>query len=600
MSRHRSLLQLALDGLAWGAGLTCAVAVRHDLRVGAEELTGLGVAVPAAFVAQLLGGLHAGLYRGRWRFGSFEEVAALARVAVLATAITWLASRWPVPLLPRSVVPAGGLAALVGMAAVRYIWRLLLERKRRPNGDGCRRLLVFGAGEGGVQIVTAMLRDPDSPFLPVGLLDDDPDKRNLQVVGVRVLGDRSAMAGAAAGTDARTLLIAIPSADASLVRELTERALGAGLDVKVLPSTSDLIAGRVGVRDIRTPTEADLMGRHQVDTDMASIAGYLTGRRVLVTGAGGSIGSELCRQIHRFGPAELVLLDRDESALHAVQLSLEGRALLDRPNLVVADIRDRSRVQEVVAAWRPHVVFHAAALKHLPLLELHPSEAVKTNIWGTLHVLDAAETFGVERFVNISTDKAADPESVLGYTKRLAERLTAHVARSAPGTFISVRFGNVLGSRGSMLATFQSQIAAGGPVTVTHREVTRYFMTVEEAVQLVIQAGAIGQDGEVLVLDMGDPVRISDVAHQMIAHHGEDVDVVYTGLRQGEKLHEVLWGDDEVDHRPLHPLISHVGVPPVDPAAVVTALDGIEGAAPLVRELEHVATATAVPSSRAG
>jgi FlaA1/EpsC-like NDP-sugar epimerase len=521
-------------------------------------------------------------------------------VAALATAVTWLASRWPFPLLPRSVVPAGGLTALVGMAAVRYIWRLQLERRRRPNGTGCRRLLVFGAGEGGVQIVTALLRDPASPFLPVGLLDDDPNKRNLQLTGVRVLGSRTDIAAAVARTGASTLLIAVPSADATLVRELTEKALEVGLDVKVLPRTSDLIEARVGVRDIRTPTEADLMGRHEIDTDMASIAGYLTARRVLVTGAGGSIGSELCRQIRRFDPAELVLLDRDESALHAVQLSLEGRALLDRPNVVIADIRDERRVREVFETWQPQVVFHAAALKHLPLLELHPAEAVKSNVWGTLHVLEASEAIGVEQFVNVSTDKAADPESVLGYTKRIAERITAHVAESATGTFISVRFGNVLGSRGSMLTTFQSQIAAGGPVTITHPDVTRYFMTVEEAVQLVIQAGAIGQDGEVLVLDMGDPVRISDVAQQMIAHHGEEVDVVYTGLRRGEKLHEVLWGQGEFDHRPAHPLISHVDVPPVHPSEVRTALDAADVPSSLVHRLVRVATGIVVPSVKAG
>jgi FlaA1/EpsC-like NDP-sugar epimerase len=310
-------------------------------------------------------------------------------------------------------------------------------------------------------------------------------------------------------------------------------------------------------------THADLLGRHEVDTDVDSIAGYVTGKRVLVTGAGGSIGSELSRQLYRFAPASLILLDRDESALHAVQLSIEGRALLDSRNLVVCDIRDVDRIDQVFDEHEPEVVFHAAALKHLPLLQMHPEEALKTNVWGTQVLVDASLRTGVERFVNISTDKAADPCSVLGYSKRLAERLTAAAANHGDGVFLSVRFGNVLGSRGSVLTAFSSQIDAGGPVTVTDPEVTRYFMTVEEAVQLVIQAGAVGRDGEALVLDMGEPVRIDDVARRLIAESDRPIEVVYTGLREGEKLHEVLFGPGEQGTSPCHPRISHVPVPPL-------------------------------------
>ena len=283
-------------------------------------------------------------------------------------------------------------------------------------------------------------------------------------------------------------------------------------------------------------TPADLLGRHVIHTDVEQIAGYLAGRRVLVTGAGGSIGSELCRQIQRFQPAALIMLDRDESGLHEVQLSLEGRALLDSRRLVVCDIRDPDAVAAVFAEHRPDVVFHAGALKHLPLLEMWPAEAVKTNVLGTRRVIDSAVAHGVERFVNISSDKAANPTSVLGYTKRLVERLTAAADARGAGTYLSVRFGNVLGSRGSVLSTFATQIDAGGPVTVTDPEVTRYFMTVEEAVELVVQAGAIGRGGEVLVLDMGKPVRIADVAEQLVAASKRPVPIVYTGLRPGEKL----------------------------------------------------------------
>jgi len=410
-----------------------------------------------------------------------------------------------------------------------------------------------------------MLRDPAATWRPVGLLDDDPLKRHRRFRGVPVLGTRQDLPRLVGETGCRTLVVAIPSASAALIRKIGRRAAQLGIDLKVLPSVGELFDGRVGVSDIRDIKMTDLLGRHQIDTDLASIAGYLTGQRVLVTGAGGSIGSELCRQIYRYAPAELIMLDRDESALHNVQLSIYGRAELDSPDVILADIRDVQLLLRLFEQRRPDVVFHAAALKHLTMLEQYPGEAVKTNIWGTLSVLEAAMATGVKRFVNISTDKAANPCSVLGFSKRLAEGLTSAIAVKSAGTFLSVRFGNVLGSRGSVLTTFTTQIAANGPVTVTHPNVTRYFMTVQEAVQLVIQAAAIGRDGEALVLDMGQPVRIADVANQLIDMAGGEIEVIYTGLRAGEKLHEELLGDGEADHRPVHPLMSHVGIPPFDP-----------------------------------
>jgi len=515
-----------------------------------------------------MAGVFSGLYTGRWRFGSFDQVARLVRSTIIATALLFMANLWVRDdlMVPRSVPLAGGVIALVLMAGVRYSWRLVLERQRRPGGADCKRLLVFGAGEGAVQVITAMLRDPDSPYVPVVLVDDDPAKRNLRILGVPVVGRRCCLADAATRFHADGVLIAIPSAPATLVAEVSELATSIGLDVKVLPTVRELFGGPVSVDDIRDPSPADLLGRHEIHTDLDAIAGYLTNKRVLVTGAGGSIGSELCRQIYCFGPAELIMVDHDESALHAVQLSIDGRALLDSSDLVLVDLRDREAVETVLRTRRPEVIFHAAALKHLTLLERHPSEAVKTNVWGTLDLLHAAVGCGVERFVNISTDKAADPVSVLGQCKRVAERLTAHFAMVSSTTCLSVRFGNVLGSRGSVLTTFQAQIDRGGPMTVTHRDVARYFMTVEEAVQLVIQAGAIGCAGEVLVLDMGNPVRIDDIARLMARRSNRTVSITYTGLRPGEKLTEVLLGNQELDRRPEHPMISQVAVAPLDPA----------------------------------
>ena len=567
--------RIGADALAWTGGLIGAILLRYDFDASRINWSGFAIVTVAAVVVQVFAGLATGLYLGRWRLGSFEEVSALVRTVAGVTSLLFLAElRLADRFIPLSGIVGGGLIAFVLMGAARYLIRSYDEERRRPTGPDVSRLLVFGAGDAGAQIVASLLRDPSSPYLPVALLDDDPTKRHLRIMGVPVMGDRSRMAEAADEHQADALLIALPSASATLIRELSDLADDVGLDVKVLPGVGELVGGHVAVGDIRTPTAEDLLGRYPVDTDIASIAHYLRGKRVLVTGAGGSIGSELCRQIAVFEPANLIMVDRDESALHAVQLSIEGQALLDSPDLVLLDLRDREGTERLLRQRRPEVIFHAAALKHLPLLERYPAEAVQSNVLLTAHLLAAAADIGVEKFVNISTDKAADPISVLGYSKRIAERLTAHYAERASGSFVSVRFGNVLGSRGSVLHAFRAQIEAGGPVTVTDREVTRYFMTVHEAVQLVIQAAAvIGQDrtaGEALVLDMGEPIRLDDVARRLIAESGRSIDIVYTGLRPGEKLHEDLFGPGEQEVRRIHPLISHVHVPPLDPDLVLT------------------------------
>lgn len=571
LSDNRLALHFVLDAIAWVTALFFGTWIRLGLEGNRVDAEGVLAFAGLAVFLQLVLGYAFGLYRGRARFGSFDELAALAATAGLTALGLFALDKVDFPVrwagVPLSASLGGGLAALVMQAGTRYVWRLYLEHLHRPSAEGRSRLLVFGAGEAGSQVITVMLRDPNSPYVPVALLDDDRRKRNLRIMGVHVEGDRSRLIDVAQRRRADELLIAIPSATRTLLTELTDRAAEAGLKVKVLPPVAELFGAGVTVGDIRPVTEADLLGRHEVDTDVESIAGYLTGKRVLVTGAGGSIGSELCRQIHRYGPAALIMLDRDESALLNVQLSIDGRGLLDASELVLADITNERSIRHIFDEHRPHVVFHAAALKHVPLLERHPAEAIRTNVWGTLTVLEAAADSGVERFVNISTDKAADPSNVLGTSKRVCERLTAHFAGDARA-FISVRFGNVLGSRGSVLETFRTQIAAGGPVTVTHPEVTRFFMTVEEAVQLVIQAGALGDAGQVLVLDMGDPVRIADVAKRLVAQSDRPIQVDYTGLRLGEKLHEALFAHDETDVRPRHDLISQIPVAPMNPELV--------------------------------
>ena len=558
--------QAALDCVALAVGVTVASLLRVDLDASELELWGQVAILPVAAVCQLLLGVVLGLYDGRYVRGSFEEAGAVAMAVGAATPLLFtidLVASDP-RMVPLSAVPGGAVIGLIGMLASRWAFRVRFETSQRPEGDHITRLVVVGAGQGADQVLASMLRDPGSSYLPVALLDDDPDKRRLRVRGVPVVGTTDQVAAAARLHDASTVLIAIPSASREVIARVTSQANEAGLTVKVLPSVRDLLDGTVGAADIRDLEPGDLLGRLEISTDMESIAGYVRGRRILVTGAGGSIGSELCRQLSGLEPAELTMLDRDESALHAVQLLLFGRALLDTPDVVLCDIRDRDALGHILRDRRPQVVFHAAALKHLPMLEQYPMEGWKTNVVGTLNLLELAADVGVERFVNVSTDKAADPVSVLGYTKRIGERLTAGFARRSEGVFLSVRFGNVLGSRGSMLDTFTSQIRAGGPVTVTEADVTRFFMTISEACQLVIQAGAIGRPGEVLVLDMGRPVRIADVAQQLISQSGKDVEIVYTGLRPGEKLHEVLVGAAEEGARPFHPMIEHISVAPLD------------------------------------
>jgi FlaA1/EpsC-like NDP-sugar epimerase len=557
----RAGAEAGYDAIVWVSGIEAS----RPLLIGTVLLVCL---------LSVLSGLLAGLYRGRHPRGSLDEM-----ISVLIAGGLML-----IPMGMLSDVLFGGrrhmLPTLLGAASIalptifgaRYVvfaarhagpWRH--KRDKKQNAPGVK-IIVFGAGEAGTALIRQLLSEPHAAYRPVALLDDDPAKRRLRVHGIPVLGDRTRIAEVAAETGASVLVIAIARPGGTAIRDLTARAEQCGLTPQVIPSTTELISGGARIEGVRDPRISDLLGRRPVSTDLAAIAGHFTGRRILVTGAGGSIGSELCRQLHRYAPAELILLDRDESALHEVQLTMHGRALLDSDETVLADIRDERRVRKVFERFRPQIVFHAAALKHLPLLERYPSEAVQSNVIGTKTVLAAAAACGAESFVNISTDKAADPVSVLGFSKKIAERLTAHMAGLADGMYLSVRFGNVLGSRGSVLGALSAQVRNGGPVTVTHPEVTRYFMTVHEAVQLVLQAVVVGGSGEVLILDMGEPVRIADIAQRLAAQGSHPVDIIYTGLRPGEKLAEDLLGADEIDHRPRHPLIRHAQVKPLDPA----------------------------------
>jgi len=511
-------------------------------------------------------GWLAGLYRGRYVPGSVLESSILTLVLALSTGLVSIGHIIAAEIdgVPRSTPLIAGAFTILSALVLRS----LVRRKRLFGAGspiGAERALLFGAGDGGLQLVRQLRRSPNAQFNPVAILDDDPTKLHMLIEGVRVFGGREKIAEVAERTGSSTLLLAVPSLSGEELIDIRDRAEQAGLHVLVLPSLESMMRGRVAVDELREINVNDLLGRKAAQLNLTQIAEYVRGKRILVTGAGGSIGSELCRQLTRLRPAELMMLDRDESGLHSVQLSIHDQAMLDGDDTILASIRDRDSLRTVLQTRRPHIVFHAAALKHMPLLETYPLEALKTNVLGTQNLLAISAEAGVETFVNISTDKAANPSSVLGFSKRIAERITAQRAiLDSKGKYVSVRFGNVLGSRGSVLTVFENQIQNGGPVTVTDPEVTRFFMTIPEACQLVLQAAVLGASGETLVLDMGEPVKIANVAKTLIEQSGKPIEVVYTGLRGAEKLHEELFDDTEVDtaHR-KHASITEVRVPPL-------------------------------------
>lgn len=566
------LLAALSDSLLLSAALGIVLALAANGADRTITAVPLLAVLVSATVAQCGAGWRLGLYKGRYQVGSFDEIPVLAGAVVVAGGIAALVAEVGFDTPTALAVLMGAPVALVGQGATRCAVRVMRERKLSPSASAKHRVVVVGAGEAGYELVHALKRDPTSEYVVVALVDDDPFKRDMRILGVAVAGAVSDLRRVAERYDATVVVVAVPSdVTETVLHRVRDAAAPLGLQVKVLPSLGELVRGEATPRDLRNMSARELLGRREVGIDAASVAAVIEGKTVLVTGAGGSIGSELCLQLAQWRPERLVMLDRDESALHAVQLSLRGRALLDDDSLVVADIRDHKRVDEVFRTVRPDVVFHTAALKHLPLLERYPAEAVKTNVHGTEHVLYAALRYGTKRLVNISTDKAANPCSVLGWSKRIGERLTATAAEATGLPYVSVRFGNVLGSRGSVLTAFQSQIEAGRPLTVTHPDVTRYFMTVEEAVTLLVQAAAVGRPGEVLVLDMGEPVRIADVAKRLLRLANRPIDIEYTGLRPGEKLHEVLLDDTESHERPFHPLITHAKVPSL-PASALSLL----------------------------
>lgn len=589
------------DVLSWLLATSALVAARYDFAKLSEYHTKLIFSYATiAVVLQLVIGLVSKLYFGRYRLASLDEAIHIGLVVLaigVSLAIYYLFSSDPG--YPRGVMLTVPLGAYVLAMFGRFLGRAWATR---PQHSSAEPIIVYGAGNAGQQLARLLVNDPDAPYRIVGFIDDDPAKSNLHIGRHRVQGSREKLVDLAVAKGVRTVVVAIPTATGKQLQEIAALTDDAGLNLLVMPQTKDIVAGKVAVNQLHQLDILDLLGRSQVDTNLSEIAGYLSGKVVLITGAGGSIGAEIARQVHRFGPKELVLLDRDESALAAVQLSIYNQALLDTPNMVLCDIRDYEALDKIFADHRPDVIFHAAALKHLPMLEQYPYEGWKTNVIGSLNLLKLAKKYQVSRYVNISTDKAADATSVLGKTKRIAEELTAYYATQQGLHAMSVRFGNVLGSRGSVLHTFKAQIEAGGPLTVTHPDIERYFMTIPEACQLVIQAGGIGQPGDVMVLDMGKPMKILDVAKMLITRSGKNIEIVFTGLRPNEKLSEALFSNDENPTPTSHSLINRVKVSPLSPAELDT-VDGSdpESFAKLTKQAyaEQVAKQTAIDMANA-
>ena len=562
MTRTRFLpnIKLLVDLTVWGALAPLALLIRFDFSIPAQHTQAIWIYAGLVLIIKAAALLLFRVNAQSWSQIAFRDVIALAKsVAVaLPLQVALVYALRPSYVVPVSVPLIESALALLLLFFARALRRWQRERVPASSAHRSKRVLIVGAGEAGSMLVREMLRHPEMRLTPVGFLDDDPSKWKLRIAGVPVIGPRSDLKAALNASGAVQVLVATPSVGGNLVRETvrvvnefnTER--GQRVEIQVVPGVYELLSGSVSISRIRTVEVEDLLGRPPVQLDLALIREYIEGKVVLVTGAGGSIGSELARQLMAFKPAKMVLLGRGESSvftIHRELLSLNvGPTCEVVP--VIASVTNQARLKEVFQEHRPQVVFHAAAHKHVPLMEASPTEAVSNNILGSQNLFETALDYGVERLVNISTDKAVNPTNVMGATKRFVEKLVykygshAQTRDSDASRFVSVRFGNVLGSRGSVIPTFKSQIESGGPVTLTDRRMTRYFMTIPEAVQLVLQAGAFAENGATYILDMGEPVKIHDLAFDLIRLSGfepyKDIDIVETGMRPGEKLYEEL------------------------------------------------------------
>ncbi|MBW4084522.1 nucleoside-diphosphate sugar epimerase/dehydratase [Paenibacillus sp. S150] len=493
--------------------------------------------------------IYFGLYRRMWQYASIGEIISVFKAIVVGSVLSYLAAFIILPeRVPLSIEVRAMETILLLVGGVRLFWRVF-RNDRINSKDTATHTIIVGAGDCGILIAREMMGPSFAHTRIVGFIDDSADKYHLSILGVPVLGNRYDIPRLVKERQIHEIIIAMPSVSRTEISEIINLAKATGAKLKIIPALNDLIAGKISVKKLRDVSVEDLLGREPIVADLNSILGYVHNKTVLVTGAGGSIGSELCRQISPFAPSKLLILGHGENSIYTIEMEL--RKSFPELNIVtvIADVQDRTRIMEVFQSHGPEVVFHAAAHKHVPLMERNPSEAIKNNVFGTRNVADCADKYGAERFVLISSDKAVNPTSVMGATKRIAEMYIQSLNTTSPTKFSAVRFGNVLGSRGSVIPAFKQQIAAGGPVTVTHPEMVRYFMTIPEAVQLVIQSGSFANGGEVFVLDMGQPVKILTLAEDLITLSGyepyKDIEITFSGIREGEKLYEELLTAEE-------------------------------------------------------
>lgn len=569
--RKRTLMLLAIDAVLVNLAVFLSFYIRFEGNIPSEYFLTMTHSAWVAALVYLVVFYVFGLYKRLWQYASTGELLLIIFAVTIGTAGTITIVYFLAPMrFPHSVAALLWFTTLFLIGGSRFIWRILQENVFSPDVPGSQKqVLIVGAGDAGVVAVRELKNRNYREGRPVGFIDDDPKKQRLQLMGIPVLGTHKDIQRVVKNHNIDEVIIAMPSASGDVIREIVQITEKSGVDLKILPGVYDLLSGKVDAKGIREVQVEDLLGREQVVVDLDEVASYLTGETVFVTGGGGSIGSEICRQVTKFNPGKLVILGHGENSVFDIEQELRT----EHPGIDLAteivDIKDRDKIKLIFERYCPGVVFHAAAHKHVPLMEKNPEEALKNNIVGSHNLAEAADAAHVKTFVLISTDKAVNPTSVMGATKRVTEMIIQTMDKRSKTKFVAVRFGNVLGSRGSVIPTFKKQIATGGPVTVTHPEMVRFFMTIPEASQLVIQAGAMAKGGEIFILDMGKPVKILDLARDLIRLSGfepdVDIPIKFTGMRPGEKLYEELLTAEEGTTATKHKRIFVAKPNPVEP-----------------------------------